>query len=957
LASPVYGDLAPIEGTDKVLLTTIFNGTLTTLYHTETWVYDLSENSWHNERFRTKPSFAQTYALETISGTDKVLLFTGFYNTTVNTTWVYTHNTISTNGTYVSAPYQFDNNTSYKQLSWDAKVPESTTLKFLVRTGKSKSELLNNSFIGPEGDPLSFYEQSSSPLWSGHAGEPWLQIKAYLNTTVPATPILESINVSFNYWPDAEPVYPINNSITSITYPVFRWNFTDKDTFEQKAFQLIIDDNNSFNSINFDSGIFFTRNLTWDFPNGTGYSQLPDGAWYWKVRVQDDDDDWGFYSNYYKFILNTRAPVSNITYPVNGEIYPEADTFLGTAIKAPNGTQVKGVELLFQRVSDDLFWDGLDWRRDDELWYLTEGANNWTFEYDGFKFDSGEEYRVFSRAIDHSNNIELPGPGTTFIIDSEPVFYSKPWPKEDVSFNTTNISFGVTISDLVSGVNTSSIEYTVSFDSGQTWEDWISVPKANMYTVNNNDNNNKNENMSVDITLTLTFQNGTGNRIKYRASDLVENGPTQSREYLIMVNTWQPPQEFPIVTLQSPANGTVMPATYMKLSWILDLGTQKLSGVTYNVYLDTVEPPQKLLVEDEINTSLWVQDLENEQRYYWTVMPKYNNLNGTCLSGVWWFRIDIPIPMVILTSPENRSVISDLSPTLVWTLDYKGSEPVLYDLYFSEANTSAHDQDQKLELEPEPQLELRFEKLETNYLTLNEILEDNVTYYWYVVPWVGKYRGIGSEVWSFTIDAVGKNYSSFKLDLTLDPKKLILEPGDMLSVRAKVVNLGTGPDVASLNFKYPPDKGVGVLINGQNRLELAERAEDELELTVVAMLSAQLGVVNITVVAYSRTMGYLNETVNSEEILTVVIREPVDNGKADPGTDQEPGFNTGTMISVIIPFIILIIVVGIVLFFAILANRKKKKDETEKELADDQILESSEDEKVVAPTEEETSEE
>jgi hypothetical protein len=410
-----------------------------------------------------------------------------------------------------------------------------------------------------------------------------------------------------------------------------------------------------------------------------------------------------------------------------------------------------------------------------------------------------------------------------------------------------------------------------------------------------------------------------------------------------------------------------MPATYMKLSWSLNLGSQNLQGVMYDIYLDTKNPPQKLIAQNENSTNLWIKDLENEHRYYWTVVPKYNDLNGTCISGVWWFQVEIPIPRAILTKPQNRSIISDLNPTLVWTLDYKGSEPVLYDLYFSSARELAQNKKKGQVKDEVTRPELKITNLTINYITFFETLVDNMTYYWQVVPKVDKYGGIGSPVWSFTIDSVGVNITSFKLELTLDPAKLILEPGDMLTVRAKVKNLGTGPDIASLNFKYPPDKGIGVLINGQNRLELSSGEDDEFELTVVAMISAEPGTVNITVVAYSRTVGYLNETVNSEKLLNVIVRT-YHSTNDDPEKDQEPGINTATMISVIIPLIILIIIMAIVLFLAIIANRRKEREEEEEieeiqEIAEDQILESSEDGKALAtapaqvPTEEETTEE
>ncbi|MCK5561340.1 MAG: hypothetical protein KAJ51_12125, partial [Thermoplasmata archaeon] len=82
--------MASIYGTDKVLL---FGGEdSTNLKYNDTWVYDLSENSWTQKSPVNKPSARGFHAMASIYGDDKVVLFGGYYNPIseiYDDTWVY----------------------------------------------------------------------------------------------------------------------------------------------------------------------------------------------------------------------------------------------------------------------------------------------------------------------------------------------------------------------------------------------------------------------------------------------------------------------------------------------------------------------------------------------------------------------------------------------------------------------------------------------------------------------------------------------------------------------------------------------------------------------------------------------------------------------------------------------------------------------------------------------------
>ena len=79
--------MAQIYGDDKVVL---FGGyRFSEIACNDTWVYDLSENSWTQKSPPNSPSLRIGSGMENIYGTDQVLLFGGQGWTDLNDTWIY----------------------------------------------------------------------------------------------------------------------------------------------------------------------------------------------------------------------------------------------------------------------------------------------------------------------------------------------------------------------------------------------------------------------------------------------------------------------------------------------------------------------------------------------------------------------------------------------------------------------------------------------------------------------------------------------------------------------------------------------------------------------------------------------------------------------------------------------------------------------------------------------------
>jgi hypothetical protein len=337
-------------------------------------------------------------------------------------------------------------------------------------------------------------------------------------------------------------------------------------------------------------------------------------------------------------------------------------------------------------------------------------------------FQDGLGNRIQWKAIDMVGNGPNCSQISQILVDTQDVFFSNPKPLISEVSKIENVEVSITISDNTSGVNGSSIEYSISKDNGSTWDDWTLVSDYS-------------NNQSINIELNLTFPNGTANRLKWRACDIAGNGPKESDIYTINANTFKPkPTIKPNVNLLLPLNNSVLATKSVEFSW--ELIDSKISGVKYDLFLDSKNPPEKVEFENLDDTKLLVSNLENNKTYYWTVIPKIHGVVGKCLTGIWSFKIniDIQVPKVTLLSPSDNEIITAKNVTLKWAVIYNGSEDVTYDIYF--------------DTKPNPNL-FKSNHLEMKYNYID--LENDMIYYWKIVPKIVGISGQYSEVWSFSV--------------------------------------------------------------------------------------------------------------------------------------------------------------------------------------------------------------
>jgi hypothetical protein len=498
--------LVPIWDTKQVVL---FGGrpTGTSTGSDETWVYDFTENSWSEIKpwnASNTPGARAEQTMAFINGTDKAVMFGGFGAGTDTNTWIYKHHLKIINGTFTSQPYNTGDNSTFTKLTWNANVPSDTHLRFQLRTARSKKALKSQDFIGPDGTSSTYYTKSPSKIWSGHYSDRWVQYLVLFNLDkFTNSPKLDDITVHYNCLPTTTVISPCNGSCLSYNKPLFTWTFSDYDSENQNAFQVIIDDNPNFSSIDFDSGVQHNPQQHWEFPGGTNYTKIPDGTWYWKMRTMDLGDLWTDYTAPLKLIIDTQTPSSAPAIPVNNGYYNSLRSISGVASDAIPGSGIDRVELAIKRINDNHHWNGTDWIQV-VGWVPATGTVDWTYDSHDVIWTSGAIYSVQSRAVDNASNIEVPSINNIFTIDMEsPESYIKV-PKNNEWVNKLDQISGIAVDNGGSDVDKVEIcikcalDY-ISWDSGpknnQYWdgskwitkEVWLSVSGTNEWEINISD--------------------------------------------------------------------------------------------------------------------------------------------------------------------------------------------------------------------------------------------------------------------------------------------------------------------------------------------------------------------------------------------------------------------------------------------------------------------------------------
>ncbi len=469
-----WTDSLQIPGDDSFQYISEFHGSLVTTAGTnvyrkrviqnDLWIFQTADENWQQlSPVNVLPSPRQGHSLSYDLANSVLVLFGGRNETSyLNDTWVY--NRSAPSGVYTSSTIDTAADTLptfWDTISWQPTTPlTGTQLRFQLASNNDSTTWV---FRGPDGTSGSYYDNPiGENIWSGHQGDRYLRYRAYFSTSTPLSPKLESISIAY-FRPPYSPslISPDDDVWTNNSRPDFSWQFLDADSSDtQGAYQVLIDDDQAFTSVDYDSGMILSSDDHWQ-----PAIAMDDGTWYWTVRTMDNNGFWSETSSPRILKLDTNPPSSDISNLTSGSYLRYLDYLNGTSNDDFSGSS--GMEISVKRTVDDYYWNGSAWQ-DGEYWLPCVGSSSWSFDANLIGWVSERQYLVTSRAKDVAGNEETPVSGTSFIYDSTPpsVTLTNPEGAESLE-GGRNLEIKWNAQDPY--LNQSSIRISYSSDGGTNW--------------------------------------------------------------------------------------------------------------------------------------------------------------------------------------------------------------------------------------------------------------------------------------------------------------------------------------------------------------------------------------------------------------------------------------------------------------------------------------------------------
>jgi hypothetical protein len=572
-------------------------------------------------------------------------------------------------GNYTSVAFDCGGtNITYKTINWTEDLPLSCNINFQLKTADTQANLSLNDFIGPDGTNSTYYEASTGEPISGvHDGERWIQYRANLTGTGAETPTLEHVRIYYNFMPDIPILLePLNDTWIPKSTPFFNWTFTDSDGIQQ-GFQVIVDDDPAFGSIDFDSGMQIQSDSNWQFPLGTGYTEITDGIWHWKVQVMDNDGDFSGYSDPNIMKIDNVTPISTITAPTNGSQVNVLSSISGVASDA-GGSGLAFTNISIRRNTDLQYWDGTTWTAF-EVWLSTTGTSSWSRTTDLPPWETGKNYTIRSRAADFAGGKEIIDEETIIYFDTDSPFSIITNPGDGSYLNNlTNISgsasdIGGSFVNLVeinirrnsdnnfwNGSNWSAVEVWFTAQGTSSWYFDSSLPvwvNDEIYIIRSNatDNATNSENPGFGNAVTFDF--------------LAPDPPFPVNP---IPGDWTNVNQFDIDWDHPPDTSGAVDGAYLRLD---SPPTSDTDGIWYNE-----KPITNITVPSEGEHTLYIWLMDN--------VGNINYLNYT----MFYLRFDSSIlaPLNVTATPSDWSKSNSFNLNWDEPIDDAGFEGVYYKL-------------------------------------------------------------------------------------------------------------------------------------------------------------------------------------------------------------------------------------------------------------------------------------
>jgi hypothetical protein len=469
----------------------------------------------------------------------------------------------------------------------------------------------------------------------------------------------------------------------------------------------------------------------------------------------------------------------------------------------------------------------------------------------------------------------------TLKIDGDNVTFEKPLPDDSTWQLTPEVIAKITIADSGGGkVDDTSIMRSISTDNGSTWSSWTDAE-----IIEENPDNSK------IVTSTIELGQGRDNLIKWKALDSVGNGPAESDEYRIMVDS-----EPVVFSNIEPSEADIALTETVEIGITISDNTSGVSASTirYSISTDGGETWSKWgslenyqsgsIVKVKLNLT-FPEGNSNRIRFragdiagHITQSPEY------AINVKTWDLLSYPV--VDLISPLSGSVLYKNKLTLQWELLTLQYTDISYEIYFGETNP--------------PTL---YKKDVIDTLFILDDLDYNVSYYWEVIPKTGRLSGIClSGVWKFKIDYPYDPDWDFSSIIKIEGPDLVsIYQGEKKSIDLTLINYGSVPDNITVRVS---DNDLTDHISLDNSLILSQGTDSKDQCSLLITIPKNFAVGKYDIPVIVRSAKNAGKIVARHTITVEVLKK--DSGSSS-FLDEKAIANIAILSTIIIIVIVIVL--------------------------------------------------
>jgi hypothetical protein len=386
-------------------------------------------------------------------------------------------------------------------------------------------------------------------------------------------------------------------------------------------------------------------------------------------------------------------------------------------------------------------------------------------------------------------------------------------------------------------------------------------------------------------------------------------------------------KKVPTIRLLNPVNNSIiLPQDEITLTW--NINYTQPSKITCILYWSTSPTFTDVTgINVGNNRSYTLTGLE-KRTYYWKVIPYLDTLLGFA-SETWTFAVkEVKVPEAVLKEPINTTLFSTGDSIVVvmsWGVEYEGVfelSDVWFEVYLDNSTN-----------DPGKMTRVTEDNYKQTFYTAVLPFEENLTYYWYVIPHLitdeGPITGICRDgVVHFIFGEPDKIYLG-KLELTTHSIKI--EAGTQKIVHFILKNLGNQQTTFDITTSVQgtdlinpsPDLKTAVLTVGAN---------SNISLNILVLANVEPGNYNVTV----RATAQESTVVYSEDVIMVtVVGELIESD--DKGLKKDDGLLSNLALIGIIVVVIVIVILIVVFLLVQRSKAEKRRREERRRKAEERV--------------------